>query len=736
MPGGAQYLPPIVSKLLGDASDLLAAFAEAKAAQEAFTKSQTQMSEKVKASSRSSSREVDDFTNLVVRKMHASESAAAVLKRRLREVGDEVALLRKRVASEGANQGLTADFRRANDELKKLRNLARELAPDLLNGGRQGGRGLVAGILSAFSGFGELLMPILVGAVILASPAIASTIGAAVLVGLGLGFIGLGTFLAAMFFPKIKAQFIAAGREFKNALVYAISGGFLPAVRSAMLIFRQYIPFIGKDLRRIFDALAPAVRPLADALGAGLDTFLSHIADALPQMMPSLLEFIATIPLVMQAVADFLVTITKNGPALSRFIVDAAYAISGFLNSTAQVIAWLEGVYLWAVKINDVFPFIGWQRDWGKVKISLLGIGAWFKGLWDKIVQGVKDVGHWFADLGRGIWDWAKGVGRAVGDFVTGVIDWFQALPGKIIRFIASIPGKVVGFVSSMAHRVAYLIGWMIGTWLRLMLTLPGKVLGIIISVWAWTQTKTKQGVDWVIAEVKALPGQVGRFFAMMWSAVTSWVAKTWASAVLWFARTKQSIIEHVASAITAAIAFFKGLPGRTAEQLAKFKDRVLKFFGDARKWLIEAGKDIVRGIVDGVSGMWNWAVDKVKGFAHDILKGFKDAIGSHSPAKAFITEGRNSALGYIQGWAQTIGKVRDAVSGRQTLQTVLTYPTGGNPRTPPPPPPGDPRGGGMTQAVFYLDGKRFASAVTAPVQRRAGRNGITGVGAPTTRIM
>jgi hypothetical protein len=41
-----------------------------------------------------------------------------------------------------------------------------------------------------------------------------------------------------------------------------------------------------------------------------------------------------------------------------------------------------------------------------------------------------------------------------------------------------------------------------------------------------------------------------------------------------------------------------------------------------------------------------------------------------------------------------------------------------------------------MVQAHLYLDGKRFATAVTPATQRRGGRNGITGVGVPTTRII
>jgi hypothetical protein len=584
MPGGAQYLPPIVTRLLGDASDLIQAFAEAKAAQAAFTKSSTDMGEKVRSSTTKAGRDVDDFTANIVNKMHAGESAAAVLKRRLSEVGDEVVHLRKRLASDSANQGLFVDFKKAGDELSKLRKLAQDIAPDLLKSGRKGGQSFVAGFVESMSTMGEYVIPILIGLFVLASPAIAGLIGAAVTVGLGLGFAGAGVLIAALLVPKIKMQFTAAGNELKKALLYAISGSFLPAVRNAMLEFRSYIKGFGVQFRRIFDGLAPALKPLADALGQGITVFLKTIADAIPQIMPALMTFISTIPMVMKAVADFLVKITSNGPALSRFISDAAYAISGFLESAGDVIAWLEGVYLWVVKVNEKFPFTNWSGDVKWIKGILKDLGDFFTGLWDSIVAGVESVGRWFAGLGKGIWNWIKSIGSAIGGFVTGVLAWFAALPGKISAFFAALPGRIAGFISQMAHRTAYWVGWMVGRWIRFIMDLPGKVLAVITYVWAWTTRKTSEAIAAVIAEVKALPGQIGRFFSMVWTAVTTWVAKTWQSAVLWFGRTKKSIIEHVAAAISAAVAFFKGLPARAGTELKSFKDRVVGFFGDAKK--------------------------------------------------------------------------------------------------------------------------------------------------------
>lgn len=737
MPAGAQYLPPVVTRLLGDASDLLAKFAEAKAAQEAYAKSATDMGEKVKASTRGAGRDVDEFTDLVVRKMHAGETATATLKRRLGELGEEVGTLRKRLGSEGANQGLYQEFRKASDELQRMTKLAREIAPDLLDGGRRGGKGFVSGFIESMSGIGSLIVPLLVGAVILASPAIAALIGSAVAVGIGLGFAGIGVLIAALLLPKVQAQFANMGRNFKRAFTFAVSGAFDDGLRVALNGFNRMIPLFGKQLRSIFDALAPALVPLSNALGEGIKAFLDGIIAALPQIMPALLTFISTIPAVMKAVADFLVAITANGPALSRFILDASNAIISFLNGAGAVIAWLEGAYLWIVKLNDAFPFIGWQRQAKGLAIGIAAVRDFFVDLWAKIVDAAKAVGSWFADLGRAIWGWLGDAGAAVADWFTTTVNWFKMLPGRVVGFLASMPGRVIAIVKNLAHQAAYWVGWLVGRWFRFITEAPGKIVAGVAQAWNWITAKFQEGVTNTLAFLEAFPGKVAEYFAYLWSAVTGWVSRTWASVVDWFGRTKTAMIDAVVNGIDAVIGWFRTLPSRASEQGKAFKDRVFEFFKDAKTWLVEAGKNVVRGLIDGVAGMWDWAVGKVKSFAHDIWKGFNDALGIHSPAKAFESSGAYSALGYVRGWTSTLRKAKAAFSAPSTADIIFSGDVaGGAPRRPGSGFGDDPRGPAMVHATFQVGTRTLVDAITPASQRRGARNGVTGTGVPTTRIM
>jgi hypothetical protein len=731
MPGGAEYLPPVVTRFLADISDFLTKAAEAKAAMAGFTSASDDMSEKVKASTHRSGKDIDEFTELIVRDMRKGESATDVLRRRLKSTGDEVTSLRKRLHSEGANQGLFADFRKASDELKRLKNIAEDIAPDLMVAGQKSGGGFLTGLMSVVSKFGEMLIPILVVAIVMATPLIAGAIGMAVSAGLGIGVAAFAVLMAATINKKIKNQFTVMGKELKNALAFALSPTLLSNLMTALQIFRTYIrEKLGFELKHLFDSVAPHLPKLFDALAKTLSALLGGLTSAMDAAGPAFDAFLEQLPGLATAVGEFLVEVTKNGPALIAFTKDFFAFIEKVIRGLGSTIAWLEKVYLW---LNTNLPKID------KFFTDLPGkIGGFFVSMWNKILDAGKAVGTWFADLGKGIWGWLTGAGDAVGGWADGVVAWFAALPGRIWSAIVSLPGRILNLIKAMAHEGAYLVGYMAGRIVKFFIDLPGRVARAAVMLWQLVSTAFSTGVSWVVTEASKLPGQVAHAFSVMWTAVVRWASATWAAAVSWFGRTKTAIILAISNAVVAAINWFKALPGRAVTALKTFKDKVVAFFKGAKDWLVDAGKDIVRGIVAGVSGMWDWAVNKIKSFAHDVLKGFKDALGISSPSRAFAEAGANSATGYAEGWRRAIGKTRDTFTGQSTMDVIMNYPTAGNPRPPgysPPPPPGG-GGGAMVHTTLNVDGKRFITAITPASQRRGARSGVTGTGIPTARIM
>lgn len=85
----------------------------------------------------------------------------------------------------------------------------------------------------------------------------------------------------------------------------------------------------------------------------------------------------------------------------------------------------------------------------------------------------------------------------------------------------------------------------------------------------------------------------------------------------------------------------------------------IIKTLVDSIPDVIEVGKDIVRGVWDGIKAMGSWIKEKVSGFFGGIVDNVKGVLGIHSPSRVFAGIGENMALGLSDGWDSEYNKIK-----------------------------------------------------------------------------
>lgn len=218
---------------------------------------------------------------------------------------------------------------------------------------------------------------------------------------------------------------------------------------------------------------------------------------------------------------------------------------------------------------------------------------AWLKDVWDAVVTWFKDtldsLGKWWSSVWQGIKDFFVNLWTAVWDF-------YKTLWTTIIDWVVSAIEAYVGFwVSVWSHVIDFFKN-------------------------AWTALK-----DWAVGLVtgwinnwRALWGALGEFLGELWDSISTYAEDKW-----------QALMD-----------FFGAIPGR-----------LVGFFTGAKDWLVNAGRDVLEGLLSGAKNALSTVGEFFTSTLPDkIVGGFKDALGIHSPSRVFMAYGVNTLEGYLAG--------------------------------------------------------------------------------------
>lgn len=225
--------------------------------------------------------------------------------------------------------------------------------------------------------------------------------------------------------------------------------------------------------------------------------------------------------------------------------------------------------------------------------------------------------------------------------------------------------------------------GWAaVAPWLPLILALT-VAIGVGILLWQnWEEIFTfiHDHTEWVLDAVsgfvssamdfvtgafgKAVDFIKGLFGKMMGFVEENWLAfvafPLWAvKKVVAFFKTEAGgkILGGIKSAFTSAVDYVKGLPGE----------------------FLQFGKDIVLGLVDGITSMAGDAVDAVKSVGGSVVSGAKGIFGIGSPSKEFKDIGQDNMAGLKIGHEGMDDLIQDPLKGISRFSSRSASGSGGD---------------------------------------------------------
>lgn len=395
-----EYLPPLVTKLKADISDLKAGFESAKKIQKEYRDDLGKLDEdfkKTKASAKGAGQEIGDFERLVRSKMRSGENATSAIRAEYDRLTESVKTLRKTMNSSGGAQRdkTYRELQEALSDLKALGSIAADFGIKLgdatgnalANGAQTGGPFIQAAVITA-----------LVGAALLAAPIMGATIAAALTLGIGGAVVGLAAYI------------LKDDKKIKKAwekLTETTSGVFERSAQSMKKPFIETLGWLNKEfkklekpLTKLFEAAGPLVQPLSEGLLGFLDKMLPGLTQALINAKPAFDSLGENMPKIGAAVGDFFAAVSADPEALTTVIQQLINLVVITLVLTSHLILGLTKVNDWMTKASlavggaltsVVNTLVGWWNA------SVKWIKELFKGLGEAIMMGMVQGIKWKA---------------------------------------------------------------------------------------------------------------------------------------------------------------------------------------------------------------------------------------------------------------------------------------------------------------------------------------------------
>lgn len=384
--GGADYLPPIVTRLEADLTGLRAGYAEAERLQKRFEGSTESLGDEFKQTGEEATKagkKVSDFERLVGDRMRESENSAKAVRREYSRLERHILDVRKRLAKGDGDSdpGLFKDLDLSLKDLGKLRKIGTDMGLDLGKTFSQG----FSSVISAAGPYGiaGAIATAITAAIVLA-PAIGAAIAGALTIGLGAGVIGLGAMILGddkQIVKRAEKLATTTSKVFERS-AQPLKKPFLEALGTIEAEFKKMEP----DLTKMFGAAAPLVAPLTEGFMGLLANMLPGITSALQGAKPLFDSLAKTLPLIGTALGTFFDTLA-NTPGVAVFMEDMIKATAGVIVALGYVISWLASFY------TAVRETVGGVLDWfgklpGRIKKFFSGVGDWLKSAGTNLMAG------------------------------------------------------------------------------------------------------------------------------------------------------------------------------------------------------------------------------------------------------------------------------------------------------------------------------------------------------------
>lgn len=192
----------------------------------------------------------------------------------------------------------------------------------------------------------------------------------------------------------------------------------------------------------------------------------------------------------------------------------------------------------------------------------------------------------------------------------TTVASTIQGVIDAVFPYIQTVVTNVMNIINAIITTVlAAVQGNWDGVWTG--------IGNIVSTVWNSIKSGVSAGINAVSGVISSVMGSISAYWTGVWDAVKGLVGRAW-----------NGITSAVSNGVNNVMNTVRGIGGK-----------IKGAFNGAGSWLLDAGRNIIMGLVNGIKNAIGAAVNAAKNAASNVVNAAKNALGIHSPSRVFRDE-------------------------------------------------------------------------------------------------
>jgi TP901 family phage tail tape measure protein len=242
------------------------------------------------------------------------------------------------------------------------------------------------------------------------------------------------------------------------------------------------------------------------------------------------------------------------------------------------------------------------------------------------------------------------------------IINFFTGIPGKILDALSSLGGDLYKLADDAFEKVldAFKSAWTdVAGWLKnLWSDIKAAIGDLANDVHTWVRTEW----EYFLVGLKDAWNDVTRWLSGIWASIKAAVGDLGTDVHDWVKTEWGYFLVGLKDAWTDVTTWFSNL-----------WSHIKAAIGDLGSKFEQMGKDIIQGLINGLSDAEHFVLDKIKSIGGDIVSGFKSLLGIGSPSRVFYEHGLN----IVQGLANGISDNASLATGAMAKLAGATSPSG-----------------------------------------------------------